>query len=166
MKIELGVNGAEQSVDVAPDALLVEVLRDKLGLTGVKIGCGSTSCGSCTVLVNGRAVKSCTLLAVQVRGADVKTIEGVADGGDLHPLQDAFSRFHGLQCGFCTPGMIMSAVALLDDHDKPSEEDIRHGIEGNLCRCTGYFNIVKAIDHAGSVLRGEALHREAGDQHG
>ena len=166
MKIELGVNRAEQSVDVAPDALLADVLRDKLGLTGVKIGCESTSCGACTVLVNGRAVKSCTILAVQVRGADVETIEGVAVGGDLHPLQDAFSRFHGLQCGFCTPGMIMSAVALLDDRDKPSEDDIRHAIEGNLCRCTGYFNVVKAIDHAGAVLRGEAPHRVAGDEHG
>jgi carbon-monoxide dehydrogenase small subunit len=142
-------------VDVAPETLFADVLRDHLGLTGLKIGCDSTSCGACTVLVGGRAVKSCTMLAVQVRGA-VETIEGLATDGELHPLQEAFSRSHALQCGFCTPGMIMSAVALLADNPEPTEDETRHAIEGNLCRCTGYFNIVRAIDDAGAVLRAEA----------
>ncbi len=159
MEIALDVNGKEATVDVAPDTLFVDVLRDHLGLTGVKIGCDSTSCGACTVLVDGRAVKSCTMLAVQVRGA-VETIEGLATDGDLHPVQDAFSQFHALQCGFCTPGMIMSAVALLADQPDPTENDIRHAIEGNLCRCTGYFNIVRAIDDAAAVLRDEARQPE------
>ena len=156
MEIALDVNGTVVTVDVAPDTLFSDVLRDHLGLTGVKIGCDSTSCGACTVLVNGRAVKSCTMLAVQVRDAYVETIEGLAVDGDLHPVQEAFSHFHALQCGFCTPGMIMSAVALLEDHPSPTEDQIRHAIEGNLCRCTGYFNIVKAIDFAAAELRGDS----------
>ncbi len=155
MEISFDVNGSGVTVDVAPETLFADVLRDHLGLTGLKIGCDSTSCGACTVLVGGRAVKSCTMLAVQVRGA-VETIEGLATDGELHPLQEAFSRSHALQCGFCTPGMIMSAVALLADNPEPTEDETRHAIEGNLCRCTGYFNIVRAIDDAGAVLRAEA----------
>jgi carbon-monoxide dehydrogenase small subunit len=155
VEISFDVNGSGVTVDVAPETLFADVLRDHLGLTGLKIGCDSTSCGACTVLVGGRAVKSCTMLAVQVRGA-VETIEGLATDGELHPLQEAFSRSHALQCGFCTPGMIMSAVALLADNPEPTEDETRHAIEGNLCRCTGYFNIVRAIDDAGAVLRAEA----------
>jgi carbon-monoxide dehydrogenase small subunit len=153
MKVSLEVNGTGITVDVVPETLLVDALRDHLGLTGVKIGCDSTSCGACTVLVDGRAVKSCTMLALQVRGA-VETIEGLATEDGLHPLQEAFSRSHALQCGFCTPGMIMSAVALLVDNPEPTDLEIRHAIEGNLCRCTGYFNIVRAISDAGAALRG------------
>jgi carbon-monoxide dehydrogenase small subunit len=156
VEIVFEINEREVIVDVPIDSLLADVLRDDLGLTGLKIGCDSTSCGACTVLVDGRAIKSCTLLAVQAKNASIRTIEGLATGDELHPVQEAFSHFHALQCGFCTPGMIMSAVALLDDEPNPTEADIRHAIEGNLCRCTGYFNIVTAIDHAGAVLRGEA----------
>jgi carbon-monoxide dehydrogenase small subunit len=155
VELAFSVNGNRVSVDVPPDALLADILRDRLGLTGLKIGCDSTSCGACTVLVDGLAVKSCTFLGVQARGAQIETIEGLAANGELHPVQVAFSRFHGLQCGFCTPGMIMSAVALLADQPNPDEDDIRHAIEGNLCRCTGYFNIVEAIEHAAAELRGQ-----------
>jgi carbon-monoxide dehydrogenase small subunit len=165
VEIAFEVNGTATTVDVAPDALFVDILRDDLGLTGVKIGCDSTSCGACTVLLNGLAVKSCTMLAVQLSGARIETIEGLAIDGELHPLQEAFSSQHALQCGFCTPGMIMSAVALLADQPNPTENDIRHAIEGNLCRCTGYFNIVRAIEHAGAVLRRDAPQSGVAEQH-
>ncbi|MDH3539634.1 MAG: (2Fe-2S)-binding protein [Acidimicrobiia bacterium] len=165
MEIAFEVNGTATTVDVAPDALFVDILRDHLGLTGVKIGCDSTSCGACTVLLNGLAVKSCTMLAVQLSGAQIETIEGLAVDGELHPVQAAFSSLHALQCGFCTPGMIMSAVALLADQPDPTANDIRHAIEGNLCRCTGYFNIVRAIEHAGAVLRGDAPQSGVAEHH-
>jgi carbon-monoxide dehydrogenase small subunit len=133
----------------------VHYLRDDLGLTGTHVGCETGYCGACTVIVDGRTVKSCTMLAVQADGRDVQTIEGVASGDDLHPVQEGFWECHGLQCGFCTPGMIMSSVALLDSNDDPSEDEIRHSIEGNLCRCTGYHNIVRSIQYAGATIRGE-----------
>jgi carbon-monoxide dehydrogenase small subunit len=152
--ITLTVNGARREADVAPRTLLADFIREGLGLTGTKVGCETSQCGSCTVHVDGKAVKSCTVLAVQADGADVVTIEGLApkkdDGaGDLHPMQLAFWEQHGLQCGFCTPGMIMSAVALVSEGGGLSDEEIRHGLEGNICRCTGYENIVKAVRAAG-----------------
>jgi carbon-monoxide dehydrogenase small subunit len=143
--VSLTVNGQRQEHQVAARLLLVHFLRDTLGLTGTKIGCDTSQCGSCTVLVNGQAVKSCTLLAVQAEGASVTTIEGLAKNGSLHPLQEAFWEKHGLQCGFCTPGMILTACDLLQRNPAPSEAQIRHGIDGNLCRCTGYQNIVAAV---------------------
>ena len=143
--LSVTVNGAKRSDEVEPRLLLVHYLRETLGLTGTNVGCDTSQCGSCTVLVNGQAVKSCTLLAVQAEGVSVTTIEGLASNGTLHPLQDAFWEKHGLQCGFCTPGMILTACDLLKRNPKPSEEQIRHGIEGNLCRCTGYQNIVAAV---------------------
>jgi aerobic carbon-monoxide dehydrogenase small subunit len=144
--ISVSVNGQQRSADVEPRTLLVHFLRDTLHLTGTHVGCDTTSCGACTVLLDGQAVKSCTVLAVQADGHDVATIEGVAgDDGTLHPVQDAFWSEHGLQCGFCTPGMIMASIALLDRLPKPTDEQIRAGLEGNLCRCTGYENIVRAV---------------------
>jgi aerobic carbon-monoxide dehydrogenase small subunit len=143
--VRLSVNGETRSLDVEPRLLLVHLLRDHLGLTGTHVGCDTTNCGACTVHLDGEAVKSCTVLAVQADGAEVKTIEGMADGETLHPLQEAFWNDHGLQCGYCTPGMIMAAADLLQRNPDPSEEDVRHGLEGNLCRCTGYHNIVKAV---------------------
>ncbi len=139
------VNGVEQSHEVEPRLLLVHYLRDVVGLTGTNVGCDTSSCGACTVHVNGEAVKSCTMLAVQADGQSVTTIEGLAQGDQLHPMQQAFREHHGLQCGFCTPGMVMAAVSLLDENPDPTEEDVRLGLEGNLCRCTGYHNIVKAV---------------------
>jgi carbon-monoxide dehydrogenase small subunit len=155
MQISLTVNGRSVTGDVEPRTLLVHFIREQLRLTGTHVGCESGYCGACTVHVNGVATKSCTMFAVQADGADVLTIEGLADNGDLHPVQEGFWERHGLQCGYCTPGMIMSAVALLEDNANPTESEIRHGIEGNLCRCTGYHNIVKAIEYAGAKLRGE-----------
>lgn len=149
--ITLSVNGATHSVDVEPRALLAQVLRDDLNLTGTHIGCDTSQCGACTVHLNGRATKSCTVLAVQAEGAEITTIEGIGSPGALHPLQNAFWEKHGLQCGFCTPGMIMSAADLLASNPSPTEEQIRHAIEGNLCRCTGYQNIVAAIKSAASA---------------
>lgn len=149
------VNGRVVSADVEPRTLLVHFLRENLGLTGTHIGCETSYCGACTVIVNGVTAKSCAILAVQAAGSEVRTVEGLADGDTLHPVQEGFWERHGLQCGYCTPGMIMSAVGLLEKNDHPSEEEIRHGIEGNLCRCTGYHNIVKAIDYAASKMRGE-----------
>src|SRR3954453_19492511 len=143
--VRLTVNGETREMEVEPRLLLVHLLRDTLGLTGTHVGCDTTNCGACTVHLDGEAVKSCTVLAVQVDGADVKTIEGMADGDKLHPLQEAFWNDHGLQCGYCTPGMIMAAADLLKRNPDPSEEDVRHGREGNLCRCTCYHNIVKAV---------------------
>jgi len=146
--ITLNVNGAARTVEVEPRALLVYVLRDELDLTGTHIGCDTSQCGACTVLIDGRAVKSCTVLAVQAAGAEITTIEGLSGDDGLHPLQQAFWDKHGLQCGFCTPGFIMTAVDLLSQNPEPSEVEIRHAIEGNLCRCTGYQNIVAAIQAA------------------
>ena len=147
-KIAVTVNGRRRQADVEPRLLLVHFLREHLRLTGTHIGCDTTQCGACTVIVDGRSVKSCTILAVQADGSEVTTIEGLATNGDLHPLQQGFWEEHGLQCGFCTPGMIMTAVSLLADNPKPSEREIREGIAGNFCRCTGYQHIVNAIQHA------------------
>ena len=146
MKLSLKVNGKAVEADVDPRTLLVQFLRDHLHLTGTHVGCDTGQCGACTIHLNGRAVKSCNLLALQAQGAEVTTIEGLAaPNGDMHPMQAAFKECHGLQCGFCTPGMVMSATALLKDNPKPTEEQIRAGLDGNFCRCTGYHNIVKAV---------------------
>ena len=150
--VSMTINGAKHSYDVEPRLLLVHYIREQAGLTGTHVGCDTSQCGACTVNVNGLAVKSCTLLAVQCEGAEVKTIEGMATNGNLHPIQEGFWEKHGLQCGFCTPGMIMSAAQLLERNPKPSEHDIRHWLEGNLCRCTGYHNIVKAIQYAADKM--------------
>jgi aerobic carbon-monoxide dehydrogenase small subunit len=143
--VQVTVNGARRESNVEARLLLVHWLRDELGLTGTHIGCDTTNCGACTVHLNGEAVKSCTVLAAQCDGAEITTIEGLARDGELHPMQKAFWDEHGLQCGYCTPGMIMAAADLLARNPHPSEEDVRHGLEGNLCRCTGYHNIVKAV---------------------
>ncbi len=147
-RISVTVNGKRRQADVEPRLLLVHFLREHLRLTGTHVGCDTTQCGACTVLVDGRSAKSCTMFAVQADGTDVTTIEGLAASGQLHPLQEAFWEEHGLQCGFCTPGMIMTAVTLLADNPTPSEREIREGIAGNFCRCTGYQHIVNAIQHA------------------
>jgi aerobic carbon-monoxide dehydrogenase small subunit len=152
-KIQLTVNGASHTREVEDRTLLVDLLRDHLGLTGTHIGCDTSQCGCCTVHVDGRAVKSCTMLAAQVNGATVVTIEGMASGDKLHPVQQAFTDCHALQCGFCTPGMIMATAALLKDNPQPTDEEIYHGLEGNLCRCTGYINIVKAVKQAAQTLK-------------
>ena len=146
--ITINVNGRKRSAMVEPRLLLVHFLRESLNLTGTHVGCDTSQCGACTVLLDGSSAKSCTVFAVQADGAEVQTIEGLADGDELHPLQDGFWEEHGLQCGYCTPGMIMSAVTLLEDNPAPSEAEIREGISGNLCRCTGYQHIVNAIQHA------------------
>jgi len=146
--ISLTVNGSRHELEVEPRELLVYVLREQLGLTGTNVGCDTSSCGACTVLLNGESVKSCTLLAVQADGQELTTIEGLAVNGDLHPVQQAFHEQHGLQCGYCTPGMVMATVSLLAENPKPSEDEIRSALEGNLCRCTGYHNIVKAVQAA------------------
>jgi aerobic carbon-monoxide dehydrogenase small subunit len=153
-EITLTVNGRAVTRDAEPRTLLVHFLRDALGLTGTHVGCDTSQCGACTVLLDGRGVKSCTVLAVQAAGASVTTIEGLETNGSLHPLQAAFREMHGLQCGFCTPGMIMSSVDLLSRNASPSEGEIRHALEGNLCRCTGYHNIVKAVQHAAQTMAG------------
>ena len=146
--ISVTVNGEAHTDAVEPRLLLVHYLRDVLGLTGTHVGCETTLCGACTVRLNGDAVKSCTVLAVQADGLDVTTIEGLADGDELHPVQQAFHERHALQCGYCTPGFVMAAVSLLREHPNPSEDEIRHGLEGNLCRCTGYDHIVEAVQAA------------------
>ena len=151
MSVSIAVNGSETSAEVEPRLLLVHYLRDVLGLTGTNVGCDTSQCGSCTVLIDGEAVKACTVLAVQADGSQVTTIEGLAKDGELHPIQQAFWDNHGLQCGFCTPGMIMTATEILKKNPKASDEDVRHGLEGNICRCTGYENIVKSIVAAQSV---------------
>ena len=143
--VSMTVNGRNVSAEVEGRTLLVELLRDKLNLTGTHIGCDTSQCGACVVHVNGEAVKACTIFAADAEGAEVTTIEGMANGEELHPIQAAFKEYHGLQCGFCTPGMIMSAAALLKENPKPTEAEVRHYLEGNICRCTGYHNIVKAI---------------------
>jgi carbon-monoxide dehydrogenase small subunit len=156
MNVTVTVNGQQRSGDVEPRMLLVHFIRDVLGLTGTHVGCDTSQCGACTILMNGKAVKSCTVLAVQATGAEIMTIEGLAKNGELHPIQEGFWEEHGLQCGYCTPGMIMTAVDLLENNPSPSEEEIRKGIEGNLCRCTGYQNIVKAIQYAANKMRSGA----------
>ena len=156
MDVTISVNGASATDDVEPRLLLVQYLREARGLTGTNVGCDTSSCGACTVLVNGESVKSCTMLAVQADGDEVTTIEGLADGTELHPMQRAFQESHALQCGFCTPGMVMAAVSLLEEQDRPDEAAVREGLEGNLCRCTGYHNIVKAVMAAAGSPGGPA----------
>jgi carbon-monoxide dehydrogenase small subunit len=145
MKVSLTVNGTKQEHDVEPRTLLVHFIRHDVGLTGTNVGCDTSSCGACTVLIDGESVKSCTVLAAQADGADITTIEGLATNGVMAPMQEAFRENHALQCGFCTPGMVMAAVSLLKENPKPTEAEVREGLEGNLCRCTGYHNIVKAV---------------------
>jgi len=155
--VSVTVNGKARAAEVEDRTLLVYFLREALGLTGTNVGCDTSSCGSCTVLLDGESVKSCTLLAVQVDGREITTIEGMASDGEMHPLQDAFHRNHGLQCGYCTPGMIMAASSFLKENPTPTEEDVREALEGNLCRCTGYQNIVASIlDAAGSMSGAKA----------
>jgi carbon-monoxide dehydrogenase small subunit len=151
--ISITINGTPHTSEVEPRLLLVYYLRENLGLTGTHVGCDTSQCGACTVLIGGKAIKSCTILAVQADGTEITTIEGLAQNGELHPLQEAFWEKHGLQCGFCTPGMILTAKQLLQENPNPSEAEIRHGIEGNLCRCTGYQNIVRSIEYAAEKLR-------------
>ncbi|MDP6432538.1 MAG: (2Fe-2S)-binding protein [SAR324 cluster bacterium] len=148
MEVSMTVNGTTYTKDVEPRTLLVHYLRENLRLTGTHVGCDTSSCGACTIIVNGETIKSCTLLAVQCEGAEIKTIEGMATNGQLHPIQESFREKHGLQCGFCTPGMIMSSWQLLERNPNPSEDEIRHALEGNFCRCTGYHNIVTAVQDA------------------
>ena len=154
VRVSITVNGTAGGHEVEPRLLLVHYLRDVLGLTGTSVGCDTSSCGACTVLVDDESVKSCTMLAVQADGCAVTTIEGLANDGQLHPLQESFRQHHGLQCGYCTPGMVMAALSLLREHPRPTEAHVREGLEGNLCRCTGYHNIVKAVlAAAGEVTR-------------
>jgi len=152
-RVSLRINGVEEAHEVEPRLLLVDLLRDVVGLTGTHVGCDTSICGACTVMLNGAAVKSCTVLAVQAQGGDVLTIEGLANGDRLHPIQEAFWECHGLQCGFCTPGMILSAHQLLIRNPKPTENEIRHALDGNLCRCTGYQHIVDAVQYAAKRMR-------------
>ena len=151
MEVSVTVNGASRSADVEPRTLLVHYLRDHLDLTGTNVGCDTSSCGACTVHIDGQSAKSCTVLAASVDGADITTIEGLADADGLHPMQQAFHECHALQCGYCTPGMIMAATSLLEEYPNPSEQQVREGLEGNLCRCTGYHNIVKSVLAAAST---------------
>ncbi len=152
--INVTVNGTKHSNEVEPRLLLVHYIRDTLGLTGTHVGCDTSNCGACTIMMNGRAIKACTLLAVQADGAQLQTVEGLATNGDLHPIQQGFWEEHGLQCGFCTPGMMMTALELLRRHPDPTEAQIREGLEGNLCRCTGYQHIVNSIQNAAGKMRG------------
>jgi len=153
ISVSLTVNGKAVSAELDPRTLLVQLLRERLGLTGTHVGCDTGQCGACTVHVNGRAVKSCIVLAAQAQGAEVVTIEGIAAGGDLHPMQAAFRDHHGLQCGFCTPGIVMNAIDLVKKHPNPSEETVRAGLEGNFCRCTGYHHRVKAVLAGAAAMR-------------
>jgi carbon-monoxide dehydrogenase small subunit len=164
--VRLTVNGETKEVEVEARLLLVHLLRDTLGLTGTHVGCDTTNCGACTVHLDGEAVKSCTVLAVQADGAEVKTIEGMADGATLHPMQEAFWADHGLQCGYCTPGMIMAAADLLQRNPDPTEAEVRKGLEGNLCRCTGYHNIVKAVLDAAKTGKSGTVEVPAPSQQG
>ena len=166
MEVSVTVNGKSYQHDVPPRLLLVHYLRDYLNLTGAHVGCDTSQCGACVVSVNGQSVKSCTMLAVQADGGEVLTVEGLAQDGNYHPLQEGFWEMHGLQCGFCTPGMIMSAYGLLQENPNPTDAQIRHGLEGNLCRCTGYQNIVKAVQYAAGKTAGKddmdrRIHRES-----
>ena len=156
MKISMKVNGVDYENDIEPRTLLVQYLRETLDLTGTNIGCDTSQCGACTIHVNGEAVKSCTMLAVQADGATITTIEGLANDGELHPVQKAFCENHGLQCGYCTPGMIMASVDMLKNNPNPTEDEIRSGLEGNFCRCTGYHNIVKSVKAAAVSMKGGA----------
>ena len=158
--VRLNVNGVEHELEVEPRLLLVHALREQLGLTGTHVGCDTSNCGACTVHLDGRAVKSCTLLAVQVDGAEITTIEGLGSEDALHPMQEAFWDKHGLQCGFCTPGMIMTAAALLSENPRPTEDEVRHALDGNLCRCTGYHNIVRAVLAAAEASSATPEHPE------
>ncbi|MCP4974715.1 MAG: (2Fe-2S)-binding protein [Maribacter sp.] len=152
MQISLTINGKSHSNDIEPRMSLVHYLREVMDLTGTHVGCDTSGCGACTITLDGNAVKSCTLLAVQADGCEIMTIEGMANGEQMHPIQEAFKENHGLQCGFCTPGMVMTAVDILKSNPNPTEEEIRHGLEGNFCRCTGYHNIVKSIQQAAEQL--------------
>jgi carbon-monoxide dehydrogenase small subunit len=154
--ISINVNGTVHQTEVEPRLLLVHYLRDALGLTGTHVGCETSICGACTVMLDGQSVKSCTMLAVQADGASITTIEGIAANGELHPVQEGFWEQHGLQCGYCTPGMIIAAAQVLDRNPDPTEEEIRHGLEGNLCRCTGYQHIVDAVQYAARKMKSEA----------
>ena len=156
MLVKLSINGEKHEADVEPRLLLVHMLRDVLRLTGTHIGCDTTHCGACTILMDGRPVKSCTMFAVQTQGKELMTVEGLEQNDKLHPLQEGFMAEHGLQCGYCTPGMLMTSYAFLGKHKAPSDDDIRHAISGNLCRCTGYVNIVKAVQHAAAKIAGGA----------
>ena len=151
--ISINVNGVDHTAEVEPRVLLVHFLRDVLGLTGTHIGCETSICGACTVLLDGQAVKSCTMFAVQADGSNLTTIEGLAANGELHPVQEGFWECHGLQCGYCTPGMIMTSTQIIDRNPNPSREQIRHGLEGNLCRCTGYQHIVEAVEYAAKTVQ-------------
>ncbi len=153
--VSITINGVKHTHEVEPRLLLVHFIRELAGLTGTHVGCDTSQCGACTIHLDGQAVKSCTMLAVQADGAQIATIEGMAKDGKLHPIQDAFWEKHGLQCGFCTPGMIRSGAQILQRYPKPTEEQIRHQLDGNLCRCTGYHNIVKAIQHAAETMAGK-----------
>lgn len=153
--ISINVNGVDYASEVEPRMLLVHYLRDALGLTGTHVGCETSICGACTVVIDGQAVKSCTMFAVQADGSNVTTIEGLAANGNLHPVQEGFWECHGLQCGYCTPGMIMASTQMLDRNANPSREEIRHGLEGNLCRCTGYQHIVEAVEYAAKQVAGK-----------
>lgn len=153
MKVSMKINGVDYEKDVEPRRLLVHLIREDVGLTGTNVGCDTSSCGACTVLMNGESVKSCTVLAVQAEGAEIETIEGLAEpDGTLHPIQRAFQECHGLQCGYCTPGMVMAALSLIKENSSLNEQAVRHGLEGNLCRCTGYHNIVKAVLQAADEM--------------
>ena len=156
MKVSMRVNGVDHEHDVEPRTLLVQHLRENLRLTGTHVGCDTSQCGACTIHVNGEAVKACTMFAIQADGAEITTIEGLANNGELHPMQKAFWENHGLQCGYCTPGMIMASVDMLKNNPNPTEEEIRHGLEGNFCRCTGYHNIVKSVKAAAEAMQGGA----------
>lgn len=155
--ITLKINGEEHSFEVEPRTLLVHLIREHANMTGTHIGCDTSSCGACTLLIDGKSAKSCTILAVQANGKEITTVEGLATAEGVHPIQEGFKENHGLHCGFCTPGMMLRAIELLDKNPDPTEEEIRWGISGNLCRCTGYNNIVKAIQYAGAKMRGDEL---------
>jgi aerobic carbon-monoxide dehydrogenase small subunit len=161
-KVSITVNGRSTQHEVEPRLLLVQYLRELLGLTGTHVGCDTSQCGACTVHMDGRAIKSCTVFAVQADGSEVTTVEGLSQNGALHPLQEGFWQEHGLQCGYCTPGMIMAAQGLLQQNPNPSEDEIRHGLEGNLCRCTGYHNIVKAVQFAAAKMNGDSQQVQVG----
>ena len=156
MKVSMRVNGVDHEHDVEPRTLLVQHIRENLRLTGTHVGCDTSQCGACTIHVNGEAIKACTMFAIQADGTEITTIEGLATNGELHPMQKAFWENHGLQCGYCTPGMIMASVDMLKNNPNPTEEEIRHGLEGNFCRCTGYHNIVKSVKAAAESMQGGA----------